>query len=127
VPQVQAAAEPVRRGGGNAQVAPARSARACILATSPRRLRAGVRTTIRLTLRRALGMPSPAGTRIVVRGAGANRTVRTNARGVARVTVTPRRAGTVTLRAPSLAGCTARLAVRAAPVPVSGRLTGSRG
>jgi hypothetical protein len=41
--------------------------------------------------------------------------------------VTPRRAGAVTLRAPGLAGCTARLAVRAAPGAAAGRLTGSTG
>ena len=127
VPQVQAAAEPVRRGGGNAQVAPANTARACTLAATPRTLRAGVRTRITLTFRRALGMPTPAGTRVSVRGAGTSRTVRTNARGVARVTLTPRRAGTLTVRAPSLAGCAARLVVRAAPVAPAGRLTGSRG
>ncbi|HEV3408182.1 MAG TPA: gamma-glutamyltransferase, partial [Gaiellaceae bacterium] len=126
VPQVQAAAEPVRRGGGNAQVAPAGTARACVLGTTPRRLREGVRTTIRLTLRRALGMPTPSGTRIVARGAGVNRTVRTNARGIARVTLRPRRAGAVILRAPSLGRCTARLAVRAAPVAPPVRLTGSK-
>jgi gamma-glutamyltranspeptidase/glutathione hydrolase len=126
VPQVQAGAEPVRRGGGNAQVAPARAARACLLAPSPRALRAGARTTLTMRLRRTLGMPAPTGTRIALRGAGVSRTVRTNAAGTARVSLTPRRAGRLTVTVPSLGRCVTTIRVGAAGAG-AGRLTGARG
>ena len=126
VPRVQAAAEPVRRGGGNAQVAPAASARSCILRVDPRTLEARKRARLSIRASRALGMPTPTRTRVVVRGAGIERAIRTRAGGRAVLTVRPRRAGTITIRVRGLVRCTTTVRARPPAAPRPARLTGGR-
>jgi hypothetical protein len=48
------------------------------------------------------------GARVVVRGAGVDRSARTNARGFVRITISPRRAGILRITVPNRASCTAK-------------------
>ncbi len=104
-----AAAEPVRRGGGHADaIGPRGVARRCDLRGLPRRLTEDVARRVRLRARVA---GTPAGNaRVTVRGAGMRSSTRTNERGEALVRLVPQRVGTIVVR---VAGCSARIAVRA--------------
>ena len=92
-----AAAEPVRRGGGDARaIGPRGPIQDCAIdATGLPRLRVGVSraTTISARLQ---GTPAER-RRVSIRGAGLRMTVRLNDRGVARVAIRPRRAGQLTI------------------------------
>ena len=70
---------------------------------TPKSLRVGKRATIvvRVTAR---GNPVK-GRKVVVKGAGILKSARTNARGFARIRVTPRRAGIVTITVPQKLTC----------------------
>ena len=107
---VQAAAEPVRRGGGDARALnQARGAR-CGLAVDRRVLRPETRTHFTVTAR-LLGTPVSR-RQIIARGGGVRASARTNVGGLARLRVTPDDSGVVTIR---IAGtnCRVRLPVRA--------------
>jgi uncharacterized repeat protein (TIGR01451 family) len=73
---------------------------------TPKSLTVGRRSTI--VVRVTAGGKPAAGRRVVVKGAGINKTARTNARGVARIVVRPRRAGIVTISVPQKLACGAR-------------------
>jgi len=70
---------------------------------TPKSLRVGKRATIVVRVT-ASGKPVM-GRKVVVKGAGILKTARTNARGVARIRVTPRRAGIVTITVPQKLSC----------------------
>ena len=93
----------------------------CRLAVSPGRVLAGSRRTLSVTVRLA---GDPVARAVVrARGAGVATSARTGGNGVARLTVTPTRAGRLTVTVPSVPGCRTTLGVTgAAPA----RLTGSR-
>jgi len=75
-----------------------------------RSLVVGRRTAVPVTVRDTLGVRM-AGKRVVARGAGVLRSGRTNARGVVRLVVQPRRAGIVRFSVPGAPRCAKRLAV----------------
>jgi hypothetical protein len=88
--------------------------RACgSLAIGVRRLALGTRTAVPVTVRDALGVRM-ANRRVVARGAGVLRFGRTNARGVVRLVVRPRRAGVVRFSVPGAPRCARRVAVAGA-------------
>jgi hypothetical protein len=70
---------------------------------TPKSLRVGKRGTIVVHVT-AAGKPVK-GRKVVVKGAGILKSARTNARGVARIVVTPRRAGIVTITVPQKLTC----------------------
>ena len=82
----------------------------CALTTGTQSVFAGVRSLLTVRARYDDGTPR-ADVAVTVRGGGKTQTKRTNAQGVVRFTVVPKRAGTVSIRA---AGCGTPLAVAAA-------------
>ena len=79
-------------------------------------VRAVVRDTERATM---------AGQRVLARGAGVNVAARTNAAGVARLTIRPRSAGVIRFRVAGTTACTAQMRVRAIfRPPLTGRSSG---
>ena len=113
---MQAAAEPVRRGGGHADAIAERGAlRTCQLgvgtsAAADAPLRAGLRYRIGVNARLS-GTPADS-RRVVLRGAGVRASVRTNATGRASVVVRPTTAGRLTVR---LAGSSCARSLRVVP------------
>jgi hypothetical protein len=66
-----------------------------------------------------------AGRRVIARGAGVNVAARTNAAGVARLTIRPRSAGVVRFRVAGTTACVARVTVKAVfRPPLTGRTSG---
>jgi gamma-glutamyltranspeptidase / glutathione hydrolase len=118
---VHAAAEPVRRGGGDARALDQSPGRRCGGGvTVLGRLRAGSRLFVKAEIR-LLGTPA-AGRRIVLRGAGVRATGVTNRRGIAVIRVRTRRPG-VFVVAVRNEPCATRFTIR--PVgAVAGALTG---
>jgi hypothetical protein len=72
----------------------------------PGTLRVGKRSTVVVRVTSA-GKPAK-GRTVVVKGGGVTKTGRTNARGIARIVVTARRPGIVTVRVPQKLKCGAR-------------------
>ena len=114
---VLAAAEPVRRGGGDARALNQAPGRRCEVGTSRRALRAGATTFVRVTAR-LLGTPA-ARRRVAATGAGTSASGRTNVRGEVVLALRPRAAGLVTLRVAGT-GCRATLRVRGAAAAAAG-------
>jgi uncharacterized repeat protein (TIGR01451 family) len=81
----------------------------CALTTGTPSVFAGVRSVVTVRARYDDGS-ARAGVAVTLRGAGTAKTARTNAQGVARVTVLPKQAGRITIRG---AGCAASVAVAA--------------
>jgi uncharacterized repeat protein (TIGR01451 family) len=81
----------------------------CALTTGTPSVFAGVRSTIVVRARYDDGS-ARAGVALTLRGAGAAKTVRANAQGIARFAVAPKKAGRMTVRGP---GCSSVLAVAA--------------
>ena len=83
-----------------------RSAKAAVcdkFTVTPKSLRVGKRATIVVHVTTG-GKPAK-GRKVVVKGAGILKSARTNARGFARIRVTPRRAGIVTITVPQKLSC----------------------
>ena len=86
-------------GAGTARAQP--KAAVCDQVTiTPKSLRVGKRATIVVRVTRPVK-----GRNVVVKGAGILKSARTNARGFARIRVTPRRAGIVTITVPQKLTC----------------------
>ena len=73
---------------------------------TPKSLTVGRRSTI--VVRVTAGGKPAKGRRVVVKGAGINKSARTNGKGVARIAVKPRRAGIVTITVPQRIACGTR-------------------
>ena len=73
---------------------------------TPKSLTVGRRSTI--VVRVTAGGKPAKGRRVVVKGAGINKSARTNGKGVARIVVKPRKAGIVTITVPQKITCGAR-------------------
>jgi uncharacterized repeat protein (TIGR01451 family) len=87
---------------------------------TPKSLTVGKRSTI--VVRVTAGGKPAKGRKVVVKGAGISKSARTNARGVARIVVKPRKAGIVTITVPQKLACGAKRigAVGAFQPPVTG-------
>jgi hypothetical protein len=86
----------------------------------PKELRAGRAATVVISVRQA--KKPMAGVKVRIRGAGIDKTVRTNKQGVARITIKPPTTGIVRVTVPSHATCT-RPQIGVVPVftpPVAG-------
>jgi hypothetical protein len=70
---------------------------------TPKSLRVGRRATV--VVRVSAGGKPVKGRKVIVKGAGIQKSARTNARGVARIAVTPRRPGIVTITVPQKLTC----------------------
>jgi len=120
---IQAAAEPVRRGGGHAEaIANRGNAPACQIEIGTfQRLQAGRRLTVVVSSSRLLGTPAE-GRRATARGAGASASTTLKQNGRGRLILRPTRAGTLTVRVGSVR-CAA-LRIVGAPAGVGSGLTG---
>jgi uncharacterized repeat protein (TIGR01451 family) len=87
---------------------------------TPKSLTVGKRSTI--VVRVTAGGKPAKGRKVVVKGAGISKSARTNAKGVARIVVKPRKAGIVTITVPQKLACGAKRigAVGAFQPPVTG-------
>ena len=87
---------------------------------TPKALSVGKRSTI--VVRVTAGGKPAKGRRVIIKGAGISKSARTNARGVARIVVKPRKAGIVTITVPQRIACgTKRIGVVGAfQPPVTG-------
>lgn len=90
------------------------------LTSTPRALVVGKRSMVTLTVRNRGRLVRNA--RVLLRGAGINAAARTNARGVARIAVLPKRAGIVQLRVSGQPSCAAKRVgvAKAAGPPLTG-------